>query len=193
MITNEVMFLILAGVSGVGKTTIIQELKNIDKRFIYISPDTTRQLRNGEKDKKHVSLNDLIKAERSGKYLIINQINNIYYATPKDSILEAFEKGSYPILDFPIDKTEVISNFTNNKIFTVYLTPPSLRELNKRLSYDGRDKKGLRFKAASIELAKYYNHEFDHKINIHFISENNKLSLISKSIYEAFLIKLNQR
>ncbi|MBU4010588.1 MAG: guanylate kinase, partial [Proteobacteria bacterium] len=48
-------FLLLLGVSGVGKSTLIRELKRLDERFIYISPYMTRPLREGESDKIEVS------------------------------------------------------------------------------------------------------------------------------------------
>ena len=42
-------FLLLLGVSGVGKSTIIRKLLAMDERFVYISPYITRQLREGER------------------------------------------------------------------------------------------------------------------------------------------------
>jgi len=41
--------------SGVGKSCIIEELIKIDDRFTYISPYVTRPLRDGEKNKIHIS------------------------------------------------------------------------------------------------------------------------------------------
>ena len=48
--------LLVCGVSGVGKTTIIKELVRRDGDICYIKPYTTRLLRDGETDK--VSITD---------------------------------------------------------------------------------------------------------------------------------------
>ena len=190
MMQGNSLFLLLAGVSGVGKTTVMQELKVLDKRFKYISPDMTRSLRDGEADKNYVPTDDLLAARDAGRYLIVNHINKVYYATPKETIINAFNVGDFPLLDFPIEKTNIISNFVEGKVFIAYMLPPSIQELKARLSYDNRDKEGLRLKAASAELNKYHNHEYDDKIDLHIVSETGQAKAIAIDIYTAFLSKL---
>jgi orotidine-5'-phosphate decarboxylase len=184
-------FLILSGVSGAGKTTLIKQLQNIDLRFCYISPDITRPLRDGENDKNYIKLDELRKKNIRGDYLAVNQINNNYYATPKKQIKDVLKCGKFPILDFPIDRIEVISDFVAGRIFNVYLLPPSEEVLKKRLHLDKRDIKGERFKNACKELSKLDRGEFDDCIDLKMISEDDKLRTIAQTIYERFMLKVH--
>lgn len=179
-------FLILAGVSGSGKTLIINELKKINSRFIYISPDITRPPREGEKDKNYISESELHEKKDQGEYLIVNKINGIFYATPKKKIREVMKQGLYPILDFPIEQIEILSSFCNNQIFTIYISPPSLDVLRVRLESDNRDKNGLRFKNAEKELQLYHSGIFDSKIDVKVVSETGRATEIAELIHQQF-------
>lgn len=182
-------FFILAGVSGVGKTTIIRELQKIDPRFTYVSPEVTRALRDGEKDKVHVSKEELEQKRAAGEYLVVNDLNGVSYATPKETITHNFEENLFSVLDFPIDRTEVISDFVDDRVFIAYVAPPSLDKLKDRLSYDGRDPEGKRYNSAVNELKAYGEHLYDKKIDIHVISEDGQAEEIAKRIYKAFMEK----
>ncbi len=181
-------FLILGGVSGVGKTTVMQELKKLDKRFTYISPDITRPLRKDEHDKNYLPLDKMQKNCRQDAYLTVNEINGIYYATPKAPIIEAMKEGKFPMLDFPIDKTEIITNFCRKEnVFTAYLIPPSVNVLKSRLQADNRDRDGKRFAKAQKEIMLYEQGAYEDKINMKIISETGKAKQIAKNIYDAFI------
>jgi len=65
-------FLLLLGVSGVGKSTIIEALRKIDNRFVYISPYITRMLRDGEKDKIFVADSAMDETNKRGEFLVVN-------------------------------------------------------------------------------------------------------------------------
>lgn len=188
--TEKSKFLILAGVSGVGKTSVIRELLNLNKKYRYISPDITRPLREGERDKNYVDFRTLREREKKGEYLIVNEINGVLYATPKRIILETLRQGLYPILDFPITGVETINNFCMGQLFTVYLFPPSSAILKERLSQDGRDKNGLRFLTAQKELSFFTRGKFDDKIDIRVLSETGKTRDIAIKINEIFLSQM---
>lgn len=184
---DEGKFLLILGPSGAGKSTIIHHLREMDLRFVYISPYTTRDLRPGEIDKVHVTLEVIQRLEEEGKLLTINEIYGIYYATPKDSIDDAIEEGNFPILDWPVDKMDVILRNYPDKTFTVYVEPESLDELERRLKLDGRDKEGKRFIAGKEELNRYYMGEFDHMIDLKVLNEQGKDSEVSSQIYRSFV------
>lgn len=186
---SEGYFFILAGVSGVGKTTIIKELQKIDPRFTYVSPEVTRDLRDGEKDKLHVSREELERKKAEDKYLVVNELNGVAYATPKDTITQNFAENRFSVLDFPIDRTQVIADFVGKKVFVAYVAPPSLDALKERLSYDGRDPEGKRYNSAVNELQAYGEHLYDPKIDIHVVSEDGQSAEIAKRIYAAFMEK----
>lgn len=78
-------FLLLLGPSGTGKSTIIRELRQMDERFIYISPYITRPLRENETDKVHISDQEMDLRKENGEFLTINNLYGIRYATSHDS------------------------------------------------------------------------------------------------------------
>jgi len=187
---KEGTFLLLLGPSGAGKSTLIQHLKEIDPRFVYISPYTTRELRVGETDKVHVSFEAMKELEEEGNLLTVNAIYGIYYATPKNSIDQALEKGDIPILDWPIDKLDTMKKNYSSNLLTVYVEPESLESLQKHLSLDGRDKEGQRFSAGKNELEKYYQGEYDSLINYKVINIDGQAENVAAFIYR--MIKIHQ-
>lgn len=162
--------LLLCGVSGVGKSSIIKELKKLDSKIVYISPYTSRQLREYEKDKINVLKESII--EHPEKFLIINKIYGNLYATPKKEIFDAIQKGNIPLLDFPLEKVEELKKRFEGEIYCAYILPPSIEILKKRLE-DERDSREERYKLAKQELEKI-NTQRDKNINLYIINEENR-------------------
>ena len=154
-------FVLLLGPSGTGKSTLIRHLKEIDSRFVYISPYTTRELRPGETDKAHISWEEMQDLDRKGQLLVINRIYDIYYATPKHSIDQALQDGNIPILDWPIDQMKVMIDHYSACLCAIYIEPENLETLKEHLSQDGRDKEGKRLAAGEKELKRYYAGDYD--------------------------------
>jgi len=102
-------FLLLLGPSGVGKSSIIEELLQLDSRFVYISPFMTRALREGEKNKISISGEEMDKMWNRGELLVINELYGIRYATPRLPIVQALAQGNFPVLDWPISRIEAIT------------------------------------------------------------------------------------
>jgi guanylate kinase len=180
-------FLLIMGPSGTGKSTIINYLKEKDSRFIYISPFTTRKLRDGEKDKIHMSLEEIQKLEQEGKILTINNCYGIYYATPKHMIDEALDNHNFPILDWPIEKLEIMDSHYSNQLYKVYIEPDNFEELTQRLSYDNRDLDGKRCKAGIQELHKLYAGDYDSCIDLRIVNKKNSAKIVAEEIYQKFI------
>lgn len=184
-------FLLIMGPSGAGKSTIIHNLRGIDNRFEYISPYITRELRVGETDKIPVTKSQLRKLNNEGKILAINRLYGVSYATPITPINKAFLDGKFPILDWPVDKLNIMEIAFPGKLFKVYLEPPNLESLEDRLS-DGRDLKGKRFSKAKNELAKLLRGEFDNLVDFRIVNEQGNQEVIAKKIFYAYLRSINK-
>ena len=146
-------FLLLLGPSGVGKSSVIERLLERDGRFLYVSPFTTRELRPGETDKVHISDTDL--ESRRDEFLCVNELYGIKYATPKEAIRTTLRTGGFPVLDWPIERLEVMREAFPDGLFVVYLLPATSDLLRERLSRDRRDPEHRRLQKGLEEIGMF--------------------------------------
>lgn len=184
-------FLLLYGPSGVGKTTCIEKLKSFDQRFVYISPYTTRKLRDHEIDKIHITSQELNALARNGELIAINYLYNACYATPRASVEDAFRAAKFPILDWPIQQASIMQAAFPNHIFGVYIEPPSVEVLQHRLMKDHRDREQTRLKSAITELQSLNRGEFDSVIDLRIVSRNERVDALASQIYVKYLESLS--
>lgn len=181
-------FLLLLGPSGVGKSAIIDELSKLDKRFIYISPYMTRPLRPGEKNKVAVSNEQMDEMWRRGELLVINELyGGIRYGTPRLPIVEALATGNFPVLDWPINRLEVMTQAFPYQLFVVYVSPPSIDVLRQRLAKDGRDADGMRLANATEELQQFWSSKYVGAYDYEIVSEDDRVVEIAEAIYSNYL------
>jgi guanylate kinase len=180
-------FLLLLGPSGVGKSTLIRELRHLDNRFTYISPYTTRKLREGETDKVSVSDQTLDEMAACGEFLIINEIYGIRYGTPRLPIIEALGTGKFPVLDWPISRIDIMTKAFPGKLYTIYVAPPSIEALRERLAKDGRDADGSRLRGAVEELEAFQAGKFEDSYDFNIVTHTDRVSEIARSIYSKYL------
>jgi len=181
-------FLLLLGPSGVGKSTIIEELIRIDERFTYISPYMTRGLRDGEKNKIPIGNEEMNILWNKGELLVINTLyDDIRYATPRVPIIKALKENRFPVLDWPISRVEIMTESFLDQLYLVYVAPVSIDVLKNRLNIDNRDINGKRFESACSELQAYWSHEYDSIFNLAIVSEENQIAEIAHTIYINYL------
>ncbi len=185
-------FLLLLGPSGVGKTTIIKKLREMDTHFVYISPYITRKLRASEADKVYVSNKKLDKLVADGKILVVNHLYGIRYATPKERIERAFKRNEFPLLDWPIDRLDVMQEHFPGRLFRVYVRPPSLKVLRERLEEDSRDTDQTRLKAGTDELKRLKRGEYDHLIDYRVTNPTSSSEAVAEKIYKRYLSAIGE-
>lgn len=182
----QVKFLLLLGPSGVGKSSIIQRLRQIDDRFVYISPYITRRLRKEETDKVSVSEKKLDKLVLDGKILVVNELYGIRYATPSEPIEQAFATEKFPLLDWPIDRLGVMEGGFPERLFRVYVEVGA-KSLRERLKADARDPTQSRLKAGLAELRKLARGQYDHLIDFRIANPDGSVDAVAKKIYQKYL------
>ncbi|TSC71698.1 MAG: guanylate kinase [Parcubacteria group bacterium Gr01-1014_38] len=180
-------FLLVLGPSGTGKSTVIRELRQLDSRFVYISPYMTRELREGETDKVPVTDAGMDEMDSRGEFLAINQLYGIRYATPRAPIVEALDSGNFPLLDWPVSRMDVMTAAFPGRLYTVYLVPPSEEVLTARLGQDERDPTGSRLQAAMQELTEFQAGAYNHLFDLSVVADDNQVLQIAQSIYAAYL------
>ncbi len=181
----QTKFLLLLGPSGVGKTSLIQRLRQLDDRFVYISPYVTRKLRKGETDKVSVSKKKLDKLVHDGKILVVNHLYGVRYATPCEPIEQAFEAEKFPLLDWPVHRLDVMEQHFPGRLFKVYVEadPETLRQ---RLAADRRDPTQSRLTAGLAELERLARSEYDLLIDYRIVNSAGAVDAIAQTIYEQY-------
>lgn len=184
-------FLLLLGPSGVGKSTIMDELMKLDARFTYISPYTTRPLRSGEGNKVSVSREEMEVMESRGEFVVVNELfGGILYGTPRAPIEEALARNIFPMLDWPADRMHIMVEAFFGKLCVIYVAPPSLSVLRERLAIDGRDADGQRFASAQSELERLQSGEYAHLVDHVVVSEEGDVRRVVELIHAHYLSSL---
>jgi guanylate kinase len=177
--------LLLLGPTGAGKSTIVRHLESLDVRFRYIRPYTTRPLRDGESDKVFVTESDMEHLWRDGGLLVVNTLYGIKYGTPRFPIEEAFKLGLFPVIDWPIQQIEIMNKAYPGLLLRVYVKPPDLETLKKRLSE--RNDFDVRVEVAQQELASLEKDHYRENIDLIVSNESGLSGETALKIYKQYI------
>ena len=135
----------LSGPSGVGKDTVIQRIMSERLNMVHSISMTTRQLRGEEKeavDYYFVGKDEFLQLYQAGEIAECDEYLGDYYGTPIRPLREWVEEGIDVILDITVPGAlEIKSKFPEAII--VFLLPPSLAALEKRLRRRGTENEDL--------------------------------------------------
>ena len=136
---------IISGPSGAGKGTICNGLiasSDPEKLCLSISM-TTRQPRQGEENGVSyyfTTKEGFEKAIAEDGFLEHAEVYGNYYGTPKAKVLEKLSKGIDVVLEIDIQGALKVKESYPNGIF-IFILPPSMAELRKRITGRGTDSK----------------------------------------------------
>ena len=157
---------ILAGPSGVGKTSIVRELLKLPDTRLSVSA-TTRPPRSGERDGvdyHFVSMEEFRKRVHENGFAEHAEVHSNCYGTPRGPLEEALRDGAVIFLDIDVQGAEQIKvNYP--EAVGIFILPPSLGELEKRLRKRGTDADEVierRLQRAREEIER--KDEFDHRV-----------------------------
>lgn len=172
--------LILSGPSGCGKSTLLKEVyKNINDYYFSIST-TTRPIREGEKhgvDYYFVSKDEFEKDIEEGNFLEYANVHGNYYGTSLKPIMTALNEGKLVIFDIDVQGHKIVRKKLNNVITSVFITTPSLKELEHRLHNRSTD-------SADVILKRVENskEEITHFKKYDYLIINDNLEEASKQL-----------
>ncbi len=136
---------ILSSPSGAGKTTLVRKISK-NKNFSVSISHTTRSPRFNEKNAKDyffISKNNFKKLIKRGEFLEHAKVFDNYYGSSKALVIEKLKKGKNIVFDIDWQGTRQIRNKKlKYKLLTIFVLPPSKKELVKRLIK--REKKNLK-------------------------------------------------
>lgn len=181
--------LLILGVSGVGKSSVIREIQNKRTDFIRVAHYTTRPLRFGETEKIHVSEKEMDIFENSSDYCVIrtHYADKVFrYAICYSEILHIISSGkNYAVMDWAVSRMSFIEqSLVENDIFSVYLIPPSENELQRRLSLDERNNTGERLEKAKKEIFLFKKGSFTGKYSMSIICDS--IHVVANEILKNF-------
>jgi guanylate kinase len=135
---------ILSAPSGAGKTTILKKvMANVANLYFSIS-HTTRAPRKGEKngvDYHFVTVAEFQKMCENNLFLEWAEVHGNFYGTSRPAILKQLANGQDIILDIDVQGAAIIAADATIHGVSVFVAPPSLSELEKRLCSRGTDNK----------------------------------------------------
>ncbi|MFN8242259.1 MAG: guanylate kinase [Bacteroidales bacterium] len=157
---------IISAPSGAGKTTIVQHLLGLDLGLEFSVSATTRQKRENEKHGKDyyfLSIDEFRAGIAADKFVEWQEVyENHYYGTLKSELDRIWKAGHHVLFDVDVKGGINLKNIFGAEAVSVFIMPPSVAELEKRLVARATDSPGkiqMRVKKASgeIELAKYFD------------------------------------
>lgn len=168
---------ILSGPSGSGKDTVLCKLLALRPEVKLSISSITRAMREGEKEgeKYHfISREEFESMLAAGELLEHNVYLGNYYGTPRRPVEEALAAGRDIILEIDVNGAEKVRALMPEAV-SVFIMPPSLAVLEKRLSGRGTEDaetvhKRLKEAVGEIARAAAYdyivvNDELDEAVN----------------------------
>ena len=134
--------LIISGPSGAGKSSLIKAASDKIGDYHFSISTTTRPPREGERDgiDYHFVDKETFEADiRAGEFLEYAQVHGNYYGTSLKPVREALEEGKLVIFDIDVQGHAIARERMGDLITSVFVTTPSLEELEKRLMSRGTD------------------------------------------------------
>lgn len=156
--------MVLAGPSGVGKGTVVRELiKQKPEVFLSVSATTRKPRPEEVHDDHYLFLNEIeFQAEISnGNLLEYAQFAGSWYGTPRKPVEDKINSGKTVILEIDLQGARQVKKSMPDA-FLVFLKPPSIEELKRRLIDRGTENStelDTRLKVAIGELEA--ENEFD--------------------------------
>jgi len=132
---------VLSSPSGGGKSTIIKELLRRRPDFVYSISCTTRKKRDYEVDDVHyhfISIEEFSNRITEGRFLEWEEVHSDFYGTDRLEVEALIRSGKSVLLDLDVNGGEHVQEQFPDSIL-IFLYPPSLDELRRRLRLRGSD------------------------------------------------------
>ena len=151
--------IVISGPSGVGKDTVIKELlKKLPLNLIRTA--TTREKR-GDEDYIFLGREEFLERIERGEFVEWAEVYGNIYGIPREELERALEKGD-SIVRVDVQGAMTLMKKFPDSVF-IFLSPPSVEELERRLKTRGREKaqeleRRLEVAKREMEASKYFRH-----------------------------------
>jgi guanylate kinase len=189
--SSSPLLVVISGPSGAGKDSVLASLRDHGAPFYFVITATTRPKRAGEVDGvDYMFLPDEKFQELIEKDELLEHatVYNYHYGVPKEQVRHALWRGQDVIVRTDVQGARHIKRIIPEAV-TIFVTPPSLEELEERLYKRGSDEEeqlALRLDMAEEEMAAQA--DFDYVV----VNESAKLEDTVDQI-EAIITSEKQR
>ena len=176
MISRRGLMLVLSSPSGAGKSSISRHLLEQDDNLYLSVSATSRKRRPGEvegRDYSFVSTEEFQLMINRGDFYEYAKVFDNYYGTPKAPVESKMREGQDVLFDIDWQGTQQMKAQARDDLVSVFILPPSIAELEKRLNKRGQDTADVvakRMSKASDEMSHYP--EYDYIIVNHNLEES---------------------
>lgn len=166
-INHQPFLIIISSPSGAGKSTLCKMLANNDPLIKLSISATTRDKRPEEIEGQHYffkSKDEFKKDIEDNQFLEYAVVFNNYYGTPKHKVETELKNGHCVLFDIDWQGARKIKEkFDNSIILSIFILPPSLQELERRLKVRAQDPIEVvlkRMKEAKSEISHYNEYDY---------------------------------
>jgi len=139
---NGGAILVLSGPSGAGKSSLINKVTDAVGPYHFSISTTTRPMREGEVDGVHYHFVDEATFKRDieeENFLEYAVVHGNYYGTSIKPVKQALAEGKLVIFDIDVQGHDAVQHRMGDITTSVFITTPSLSELEHRLTSRGTD------------------------------------------------------
>ena len=161
--------IIITAPSGAGKTSITKQLMKHFPQLAFSISAATRAKRKHEQngvDYHFMSVEEFQQKIHENAFMEWEMVyEGNYYGTLKSEMERIWRNGQIPVLDIDVKGAIHVQDLYPKQILTIFIEPPSIEELKRRLESRGTetaDSLQARISKASYEIS--FKHSFQHVI-----------------------------
>ena len=192
MMDNDIFegkVIIFSAPSGAGKTSIVHSLLKSDLNIEFSISACTRKKRAAEihgKDYYFISADDFKKRIAKNEFIEWEEVyKNNFYGTLKSEIQRIWDNKNHVIFDVDVEGGVTLKNHFKDQALSIFISPPSIKELKKRLiNRDSEKQNELEKRISKAKKELEYQPQFDEVIMNDFleIACNDAYALIKKKL-----------
>ena len=173
---------IITAPSGSGKTTLCKQILEKEDRVKFSISHTSRKMRQNEKngiDYYFVTNEEFLDGIDKDEFIEWNYHFDCYYGTSKSQIKKSLDKKIPILLELDVKGALAIQKLYPNQTVSIFVEPPSIKDLKIRLKKRGSDSDKI-----IAKRLQRIDFELSHKSNFDFTVVNDKLEVATNQILE---------